>query len=74
MGRELWSPETRRPTTVFGLDMEREQHYERAGARSEAIVAAGAREEVVRAQEADRLSKAAFPRPFESLTGFDAYR
>jgi tRNA dimethylallyltransferase len=48
---ELWSPETRHPTTVFGLDMEREQLYERINARTEAIVAAGAAEEARRADE-----------------------
>lgn len=46
---ELWSPETRHPTTIFGLDMDREQLYERINARTEAIVAAGATEEVKRA-------------------------
>ena len=40
---ELWSPETRHPTTIFGLDMDRAQLYERIDARTEAIVAAGAR-------------------------------
>jgi tRNA dimethylallyltransferase len=49
---ELWSPETRHPTAIFGLDMDREKLYERIDARTEAIVAAGAREEVVRAEEA----------------------
>ena len=39
---ELWSPETRHPTTIFGLDMDREALYERIDARTEAIVAAGA--------------------------------
>jgi tRNA dimethylallyltransferase len=43
---ELWSPQTRHPTTIFGLDMDRAQLYERIDARTEAIVAAGAREEV----------------------------
>ena len=43
---ELWSPETRHPTTIFGLDMDREQLYERIDARTEAIVAGGAAEEV----------------------------
>ena len=47
---ELWSPETRHPTAIFGLDMEREQLYERIDARTEAIVSAGAREEVERAE------------------------
>lgn len=49
---ELWSPETRHPTTIFGLDMDRDRLYERIDARTEAIVAAGARDEVVRADEA----------------------
>ena len=49
---ELWSPETRHPTAIFGLDMEREELYRRIDARTEAIVAAGAREEVERAEEA----------------------
>lgn len=49
---ELWSPETRHPTTIFGLDMERERLYERIDARTEAIVTAGARAEVERAEEA----------------------
>ena len=47
---ELWSPETRHPTAIFGLDMERAALYERIDARTEAIVAAGAREEVLRAE------------------------
>ena len=46
---ELWSPRTRHPTTIFGLDMERAALYERIDARTEAIVAAGAIEEVKRA-------------------------
>jgi tRNA dimethylallyltransferase len=49
---ELWSPETRHPTKIFGLDMDREQLYARIDARTEAIVAARARDEVVRAEEA----------------------
>jgi tRNA dimethylallyltransferase len=47
---ELWSPETRHPTTIFGLEMDRKQLYERIDARTEAIVAAGAVEEVRRAE------------------------
>ena len=47
---ELWSPETRHPTTIFGLDMERALLYERIDARTEAIVAGGAEEEVLRAE------------------------
>jgi len=47
---ELWSPETRLPTTIFGLDMDRGRLYERIDARTEAIVAGGAGEEVRRAE------------------------
>lgn len=47
---ELWSPDTRHPTTTFGLDMDRAQLYERIDARTEAIVAGGAEEEVRRAE------------------------
>jgi tRNA dimethylallyltransferase len=47
---ELWSPSTRHPTRIFGLDMDRARLYERIDARVEAIVAAGAREEAVRAE------------------------
>jgi tRNA dimethylallyltransferase len=48
-GSELWSPDTRHPTTIFGLDMDRAQLYKRIDARTEAIVAAGAAEEARRA-------------------------
>jgi tRNA dimethylallyltransferase len=48
---ELWSPQTRHPTKIFGLDMDREQLYERINARTEAIVAGGAAEEARRADE-----------------------
>jgi tRNA dimethylallyltransferase len=47
---ELWSPETRLPTTIFGLDMDRAKLYERIDARTEAIVAGGAKGEVTRAE------------------------
>jgi tRNA dimethylallyltransferase len=47
---ELWSPQTRHPTTIFGLDMDRTQLYERIDARTEAIVAGGAVAEVRRAE------------------------
>ncbi len=49
---ELWSPETRHPTAIFGLNLERETLYGRIDARTEAIVAAGARAEVERAEQA----------------------
>jgi tRNA dimethylallyltransferase len=47
---ELWSPETRLPTTIFGLEMDRARLYERIDARTEAIVSGGAAEEVRRAE------------------------
>ena len=43
---ELWSEETRHPTVIFGLIMDRATLYERIEARVDAIVAAGAEEEV----------------------------
>ncbi len=48
---ELWSPETRHPTTIFGLDMERSLLYERIDARTETIATAAAIEEVERAEK-----------------------
>lgn len=62
---ELWSPETRHPTTIFGLDMDRKQLYERINARTEAIVAAGAAEE---ARRADALGPG---RTARKALGFD---
>jgi tRNA dimethylallyltransferase len=47
---ELWSSETRHPTKIFGLEMERKTLYERIDARTEAIVAGGAEEEVRRTE------------------------
>jgi tRNA dimethylallyltransferase len=44
---ELWSPDTRHPTTIFGLDMDRERLYERIDVRTAAIFEGGAREEVL---------------------------
>jgi tRNA dimethylallyltransferase len=55
---ELWSPQTRHPTLVFGLDMERQRLYERIDARTEAIFRSGAEEEVKRA-EAQGVSRTA---------------
>lgn len=62
---ELWSPETRHPTTIFGLDMDREQLYERINARTEAIVAGGA---VGEARRADALGPG---RTARKALGFD---
>jgi tRNA dimethylallyltransferase len=62
---ELWSPETRHPTTIFGLDMDRRGLYERIDARVEAIVAAGGAEE---ARRADALGPG---RTARKALGFD---
>jgi tRNA dimethylallyltransferase len=62
---ELWSPATRHPTTIFGLDMDRARLYERIDARTEAIVAAGA------AAEARRADAAGPSRTARKALGFD---
>jgi tRNA dimethylallyltransferase len=62
---ELWSPETRHPTTILGLEMDRGLLYERIDARVEAIVAGGAAEE---ARRADALGPG---RTARKALGFD---
>ncbi len=62
---ELWSPQTRLPTTIFGLDMDRALLYERIDARTEAIVAGGAEGEV---REAEALGPS---RTARKALGFD---
>ena len=62
---ELWSPETRHPTTIFGLAMERPRLYAQIDARTEAIVAAGAADE---ARRADALGPG---RTARKALGFD---
>jgi tRNA dimethylallyltransferase len=62
---ELWSPATRHPTRIFGLEMDRAQLYERIDARTEAIVAAGAE------QEARRAELAGPSRTARKALGFD---
>ncbi len=68
---ELWSPETRHPTLVVGLDMERDLLYERIDARTEAIVAAGAEEEVRRAEAVGPSRTARKALGFDELLGGD---
>jgi tRNA dimethylallyltransferase len=48
-GSQLWTSDTRHPTLLAGLTMERDALRERIGARVDAMVAAGAAEEVRRA-------------------------
>lgn len=61
---ELWSPETRHPTAIFGLEMDRELLYQRIDARAEAIVAGGGAE----ARRADALGPG---RTARKALGFD---
>ncbi len=68
---ELWSPETRHPTTIFGLDMDRARLYERIDVRTEAIVAAGAAAEARRAVVAGASSTARKALGFEELLSGD---
>jgi tRNA dimethylallyltransferase len=68
---ELWSTETRHPTTIFGLDMERALLYERIDRRTEAIVAAGAAAEARRADAAGPSRTARKALGFEELLAGD---
>jgi tRNA dimethylallyltransferase len=68
---ELWSAETRLPTTIFGLDMDRAQLYERIDARTEAIVAGGAEEEVRKAEALGPSRTARKALGFDELLGGD---
>lgn len=68
---ELWSTETRHPTTIFGLDMDRARLYERIDARTEAIVAAGAAAEARRAEAAGASRTARKALGFDELLGGD---
>jgi tRNA dimethylallyltransferase len=70
-GAELWATDTRLPTRLFGLTMEREALYARIEARVEAIVAAGGADEARRAAErgASRTARAALG--FEELLAGD---
>jgi tRNA dimethylallyltransferase len=49
---QLWTRELRRPTSLYGLTMEREALYARIDRRVDELVAAGAGEEVRRAEAA----------------------
>jgi tRNA dimethylallyltransferase len=71
---ELWSPQTRHPTTIFGLDMDRTRLYERIDARTEAIVAAGAREEVERSETLGPSRTARKALGFDELLSGDVER
>jgi tRNA dimethylallyltransferase len=71
---ELWAPDTRHPTRIFGLDMERERLYERIDRRTEAIFAGGAREEVVAAEAQGPSRTARVALGFEEVLSGDLER
>jgi tRNA dimethylallyltransferase len=73
-GSELWTAETRVPTRLFGLTMEREALYERIDARTDAIVAAGGGGEARRAAEAGASRTARAALGFEELLAGDVER
>lgn len=71
---QLWSEELRHPTLLAGLTMERERLYEAIDRRVEAMIAAGAREEVRRAAAAGVSETAAKALGFEDLLAGDVER
>ena len=68
---ELWSPATRHPTTIFGLDMDRAALYERIDRRTEGIARSGAVEEVLAAERAGPSRTARKALGFDELLGGD---
>lgn len=68
---QLWTSETRRPTLLAGLVMERQALYERIDARVEAMLARGAREEVLAAHAAGASVTARKALGFEELLADD---
>jgi tRNA dimethylallyltransferase len=63
----LWTARLRHPTLLCGLTMEREALYERIDARVDAMIAAGAAEEVRRAEAAGASRTARAALGFEEL-------
>lgn len=68
---QLWSDELRHPTLLTGLTMQREALYEAIDARVEAMLAAGVREEVARANVAGASETARKALGFEQLLAGD---
>jgi tRNA dimethylallyltransferase len=68
---ELWTQDTRHPTLLVGLTMQREQLYARIDARVEAMVAAGALQEVANAVAAGAGETARKALGFEDLRNGD---
>jgi tRNA dimethylallyltransferase len=68
---ELWSPETRHPTAIFGIELDRASLYERIDTRTEAIAAGEASDEVRRALSAGPSRTARKALGFDELLGGD---
>jgi tRNA dimethylallyltransferase len=68
----LWTAELRRPTLLCGLTMERERLYERIDARVDEMIAAGAEDEVRRADAAGASPTARKALGFDELLRGDA--
>jgi tRNA dimethylallyltransferase len=68
---QLWTEDTRRPTLLAGLTMEREALYARIGARVDAMVVAGAAEEVRRVEDAGASRTARKALGYEELLAGD---
>jgi tRNA dimethylallyltransferase len=71
---QLWTSETRHPTRLVALTMDREQLKRRIGERVDAMVAAGAREEVQRAHAAGASDTARKALGFDELLAGDVGR
>ncbi len=70
-GSQLWTTETRRPTLLCGLVADRETMYQRIGRRVDDMVAAGAIDEVRRADEAGASVTARAALGFDELLAGD---
>lgn len=68
---QLWTEEVRHPTLLAGLTMEREALYARIDARVDEMIAAGAREEVLRAHAAGASQTARKALGFDELLAGD---
>jgi tRNA dimethylallyltransferase len=71
---QLWSEDLRHPTLLVGLTMERAALYAAIDARVEAMLAAGVREEVLRAQAAGASETARRALGYEELLDGDVER
>jgi tRNA dimethylallyltransferase len=68
---QLWTRELRRPTSLYGLTMERDSLYERIDRRVDELIAAGAGEEVRRAEAAGASATARKALGYDELLAGD---